>query len=228
MKRIYIGYDNKEPIAFNVCSNSIIQNSHQPISIVPLSLQLLESVYTEYHTDGSNSFTYTRFLVPFQEKFNGWVLYIDGDMVLKDDITKIWDYIDESKAVIVVKHDYETKMNKKYFGSTNENYPRKNWSSVILWNCGHHKNHFLTPEFVQSSTGAFLHRFSWLDDSEIGEIPIEWNWIPDEFGINLKANLLHFTLGIPCIDQFKDSPMAEYWNKEYERTIYYFKGNHET
>ena len=82
----------------------------------------------------------------------------------------VFDLRDETKAVMVVKHDYQTKQNKKYLGNINENYPRKNWSSVILWNCKHDKHKVLTPDFVSSQTGKFLHRFSWLDDDDIGEM----------------------------------------------------------
>jgi hypothetical protein len=105
-------------------------------------------------------------------------------------------------------------MKEKYLGSPNEDYPRKNWSSVILWNCNAIRNRQLDPEFVQKSTGAFLHRFSWIDDSRLGELPPEWNWLPDEYGPNPDAKLLHYTLGTPCFDEFKDTPMNEHWHAE--------------
>jgi len=147
------------------------------------------SGYEEKHTDGSNHFIYSRFLIPHLMNYKGWALFLDGDMILRDDITELWNMRDESKAVMVVKHDYKTRMTEKYLGAKNENYPRKNWSSVILWNCGHEANRGVTPEFVQNSTGAQVHRFTWLDDSLIGELPIVWNWLPDEFGENKHAKL---------------------------------------
>jgi hypothetical protein len=115
---------------------------------------------------------------------------------------------------MVVKHDYKTKMKEKYLGSKNEDYPRKNWSSVILWNCNSFPNRKLTPEFVMQATGAELHRFTWLDDSRIGELPKEWNWLPDEYGTNPDAKLLHYTLGTPCFHEFADTPMSEEWHRE--------------
>ena len=108
----------------------------------------------------------------------------------------------------------------KYLGSKNENYPRKNWSSVILYNCSHPKNRILTPEFVQNATGAQLHRFSWLQDDLIGSLPIEWNWLPDEFGPNDNAKLLHYTLGTPCFHEFANTPMADEWHRERILTEY--------
>jgi hypothetical protein len=111
-------------------------------------------------------------------------------------------------------------MKEKYLGSKNEDYPRKNWSSVILWNCSNHPNRKLTPEFVQHSTGAYLHRFSWLDDERIGELPPEWNWLPDEYGANPDAKLLHYTLGTPCFHEFADTPQADEWHKERLLTDY--------
>lgn len=219
MNHIFIGYDTREPITYHVCSNSIIRTSKHSVSITPLVLSSLQ--YLETHTDGSNQFTYSRFLVPALMNYNGWGLYLDGDMIVKDDITKIWNFIDDSKAVFVVKHSYKSQSAFKYFNAINENYPRKNWSSVILWNCNHKKNKKLTQSFVQQSTGQFLHRFSWLDDDDIGELPIEWNWLPDEFGVNNNAKLLHFTLGTPCFEQYKNSPMASDWHNELKRTTYH-------
>ena len=222
MKNIFIGYDKRETIAYHVCSNSIIRTSTNPIALIPLSLPLIKS-YNETHNDGSNDFTYTRFLVPYLQNFNGWALFIDGDMILLDDITLLWEFIDNSKAVIVVKHHYKTQSSIKYLGTKNEDYPRKNWSSVILWNCSHHKNKILTPEFVQESSGTFLHRFSWLSENDIGELPVEWNWLPDEFGENNNAKLLHYTLGTPCFETHKNSPMSDKWNEEFKNTTFYYK-----
>lgn len=216
---IFIGYDPREAIAYHVCANSIIRHATQPVSIIPLALNLFKD-YTETHTDGSNQFIYSRFLVPHLMNYNGWAIFIDGDMIVRSDITELWNLQQHDKDVIVVKHDYKTKMSSKYLGSKNEDYPRKNWSSVILWNCRSFPNRKLTPEFVQKSTGAELHRFTWLDDSRIGELPIEWNWLPDEFGVNDQAKLLHYTLGAPCFHEFADTPMGEQWHRERILTDY--------
>ena len=214
---IFIGYDSRESIAYHVCSNSIIRQSSAPVSIVPLALSLLKN-YEELHSDGSNQFIYSRFLVPYLQNYDGWAMFIDGDMIVRDDITKLWDLRDENKSVQVVQHNYKTRMKVKYLGAKNEDYPRKNWSSVILWNCGHPRNRILTPEFVQTSTGAHLHRFSWLGDDLIGSLPIEWNWLPDEFGANDDAKLLHWTLGTPCFNEFADANQAEEWHQERKLT----------
>jgi hypothetical protein len=151
--------------------------------------------------------------------YSGWAIYIDGDMVVRTDIARLWSMRDESKAVQVVKHNYKTKLKDKYLGSRNEDYPRKNWSSVILWNCGHPDNRALTPAYVQKATGAQLHRFLWLSDEMIGALPIEWNWLPDELGVNANALLLHWTLGAPCFNEFKNTPMASEWQKELALTV---------
>jgi lipopolysaccharide biosynthesis glycosyltransferase len=217
---IFVGYDPREAIAFHTCVNSIIRYASQPVAIVPVALNLFQD-YEETHTDGSNHFIYTRFLVPHLMSYTGWAIFIDGDMILRDDIVKLWNYRNQEHAdVFVVKHDYKTKMTEKYLGSKNEDYPRKNWSSVILWNCSSWPNRKLTPEFVQNSTGAYLHRFSWLDDDRIGELPKEWNWLPDEYGPNLDAKLLHYTLGTPCFHEFADTPQGNEWHMERMFTEY--------
>lgn len=214
MIKVFIGYDTNEVVSYHVCSNSIIRQSSQPISIIPLALNLLNN-YKETHTDGSNQFVYSRFLVPELMNYTGWAIYIDGDMVLQDDILNLWNMRDESKAVMVVKHNYKTKASTKYLGAKNEDYPRKNWSSVILWNCGHPSNLALSSKTVAQSTGSQLHQFGWLTDDKIGELPVEWNWLSDEFGNNENAKLVHYTLGTPCFKDFKDSPMSNIWHNEF-------------
>jgi len=210
---IFVGYDPREAIAYHTCVNSIIRNSSRPVAIVPVALNLFQD-YAETHTDGSNHFIYTRFLVPYLMEYQGWAIFIDGDMIVRGDIAELWDLKQYTKDAMVVKHDYKTRMKEKYLGSPNEDYPRKNWSSVILWNCNAIRNRQLDPEFVQKSTGAFLHRFSWIDDSRLGELSPEWNWLPDEYGANPNAKLLHYTLGTPCFDEFKHTPMNEHWHAE--------------
>lgn len=216
---IFIGYDPREAVVFHVCSNSIIRHSSKPVQIIPLALNLLQG-YKETHNDGSNAFIYSRFLVPYLMGYTGHAIYIDGDMVVKSDIVELWEERTFFKDVQVVKHDYKTKKPIKYLGSKNEDYPRKNWSSVILWNCESMTNECLTPEFIQKSTGKFLHRFEWINDSKIGELPIEWNWLPDEFGPNNNAKILHYTLGAPCFDEFKDTEMSIDWHNELDKTTF--------
>lgn len=219
MINIFIGYDTRESIAYHVCVQSIIGTSSQPVAITPLVLDHLKD-YQESHKDGSNQFIYSRFLVPHLMNHKGWALFIDGDMVFREDISNLWDLRDDRYAVMCVHHDYTSKATHKYLGATNSNYPRKNWSSVVLWNCSHPSNQHVTPEFVRLANGPTLHRFKWLNDSEIGQLPIEWNWLPDEFGTNHQARLLHWTLGTPCFNEYADAPMANEWHQEFQRATY--------
>lgn len=198
---VFVGYDPREAIAYHTCVNSIIRNASVPVAIMPLALNLFQD-YTETHQDGSNQFIYSRFLVPWLMEYTGHAIFIDGDMILRADIAELWNLRDATKDVQVVKHDYQTRMPVKYLAAKNENYPRKNWSSVILWNCNSFPNRKLTPEFVQSATGAQLHRFTWLSDDRIGELPPEWNWLDIEYDANPSAKLVHYTLGTPCFEEF--------------------------
>ena len=211
---VFVGYDPREAIAYHTCVNSIIRNSSRPVAIVPVALNLFKE-YSETHTDGSNHFIYTRFLVPYLMDYQGWAIFIDGDMIVRGDIAELWDLKQYTKDVMVVKHDYKTRMTEKYLGSPNEDYPRKNWSSVILWNCNALRNRILTPEFVQQSTGAFLHRFSWIADDRLGELPAEWNWLDVEYEYNPLAKLVHYTLGTPCFHEFADQgDFSDEWHRE--------------
>lgn len=216
---IFIGYDPREAVAYHVCANSLIRHASQPVALTPLALDNLRD-YTETHSDGSNQFIYSRFLVPHLMDYQGWAIFMDGDMLLRADIAELWSRRDASKAVLCVQHDYRTKAHSKYLGSKNADYPRKNWSSVVLWNCGHPANRQITPAFVEQASGAQLHRFTWLNDSQIGALPMVWNWLPDEFGPNPEAKLLHWTLGTPSFHEYATAPMAEEWHRERLLTDY--------
>ena len=214
--RLAVGFDQREAVAYHAFCQSVLEKASAPVHFIPLAENTLDD-YKETHTDGSNKFIYSRFLTPHLHGFNGWAIFADGDMICQADIKELWNLRDDSKAVLVVKHDYKTTAHRKYFGNKNEDYPRKNWSSVILWNCGHPANQILTPSFIQSQTGAFLHRFSWLTDDQIGELPKEWNWLAIEYPDNPNAKLIHYTLGTPCLTDYKDSPMADSWHQTFER-----------
>jgi len=215
MINLYVGYDEREAIAYHIFCHSVIKNTSIPVKITPLVLGQLKE-FNETHQDRSNDFVYSRFLTPYLNEFNGWAIFADGDMICQADLKELIAMADPNKALMVVKHDYETKASIKYLGNINENYPRKNWSSVILWNCSHPKHKILTPEFVANQTGKFLHRFSWLDDKDIGELPVEWNWLACEYEKNTDAKLIHYTLGTPCFKDFRDTDMAEIWYDYYE------------
>jgi lipopolysaccharide biosynthesis glycosyltransferase len=215
MINLTVGFDPRESIAYHVFCQSLISRSSQPVAITPLALNNLKG-YHEAHKDGSNAFIYSRFLTPYLMNYQGWCIWADGDMVVLDDIAKLWAMRDDRYAVMVVKHDYKTKAPIKYLGNKNEDYPRKNWSSLILWNCGHPANRALTPSFVETATGAELHRFNWLKDDDIGEITSLWNWLAEEYPPNNLAGLVHYTLGTPCFPEYANCAMSGFWWREYQ------------
>ena len=219
---IVVGFDQKESVAYHTFTQSVIQKSTMPVRFMPLSIDSLTN-YKEVHKDGSNEFIYSRFLVPYLMNFKGWAIYADGDMVCLKDIKKLWDLRDDKFAIQVVKHDYKTKIKTKYWGNKNEDYPRKNWSSLILWNCNHESHKMLTPEFIQKQTGAFLHRFSWIKDEEIGEIEKEWNWLAIEYPEIEDPSVIHYTLGTPCFKEYKETSMSKYWKEAFNRLMYGFE-----
>ena len=215
--KMVVGFDQRESIAYHTFVQSVIDKATIPVSFMPLAINSLKG-YEETHADKSNDFVYSRFLTPHLNNFRGWAIFVDGDMICQTDIKELWSMRDSSKALQVVKHDYKTRSQKKYLGNINENYPKKNWSSLILWNCEHPKHQVLTPEFIASQTGKYLHRFSWLDENEIGEIPKEWNWLAIEYPENYEAKLIHYTLGTPCFEDYKQTEMADIWFKTYKNT----------
>ena len=214
MLKIFVGFDGEvEPVAYHTFCQSVIEKATIPVSFTPLALNTLEN-YIETHDDGSNAFIYSRFLVPYLCDFRGYALYVDGDMLCRDDINNLIDEIDPFAAVSVVQHDYKTKHPIKYCGNKNEDYPKKNWSSLMFWDCGHHKNARLTPEYIMKHEGTHLHRFEWLKNdfiNLIGELPKEWNWLVSEYDYNPDAKLVHFTIGTPCFADYVNCDYADEW-----------------
>ena len=215
---VVVGYDQRESVAYHTFTQSIMEKSSLPVSFIPLAINTLKG-YHETHTDKSNDFIYSRFLTPYLNAFSGWAIFADGDMICQSDIRELWDLRDESKAVLVVKHDYKTKAQKKYLGNSNTDYPKKNWSSLILWNCAHPKHRVLTPDFISNQTGKFLHRFSWLEDEDIGDLPKDWNWLAIEYPENKDAKLIHYTLGTPCFKEYWDCDMSDIWHANQKRVV---------
>ena len=215
---IFVGFDQKEAVAYHTFVQSLIENSTIPLSITPLAENNLDH-YVEKHTDGTNRFTYSRFLVPYLMNFKGWAIFADGDMVCLSDIKILKRYFDPNKAVTVVKHDYKTKYKTKYFGQKNEDYPRKNWSSVIIWNCEHPKNKILTPTLIGDKEGSYLHRFKWLDDKEIGSLPTSWNWLALEYEEKNDLDLIHYTLGTPCFKKYSNKSLSNFWKRSFKNLL---------
>lgn len=209
--RIFVGYDPKEPVAYHVCCESIIRQASQPVSLTPLALGPLAQHYdNRWHKDGSNDFIYSRFLVPWLCDFEGAAIFIDGDMLLRTDIAELWQQRSSDFGVQVVKHHYRTKHPIKYLGYENKDYPCKNWSSVIIWNCAHEAHRCLTPAFVGKVAGPYLHRFEWLREDKIGELSPDWNHLAMEWE-NSQAKLVHYTIGIPAFKEYAFQEHAGEW-----------------
>lgn len=207
-----MGYDSREAAAYHVCCQSIIEHCSDPTA-------LEFTPVTGPMRDGSNSFIYARFLVPYLCGFRGKALFIDGDMIVRSDIAELLALDTSYVGCRVVKHDYKTKHPVKYLGAANEDYPRKNWSSVILWNCGYFPNKRLTPEFVADKPGSYLHRFQWLKDEAIGELPQAWNRLVLEQPIQPDDKLLHYTIGTPCFAEYADCDGADEWHATQQRAM---------
>ncbi len=219
MINVFIGYDPREAVAFSVLAHSIHMRSSQPVSISPLMLSQLKGVYTrERHPLQSTDFSFTRFLTPYLSGYNGWSVFMDCDMLVLDDIAKLWSLRDERYAVQVVKHNHVPKEDIKFLGAKQTKYEKKNWSSVILFNNA--KCRALTPAYVNTATGLELHQFKWLgNDDLIGEIPHRWNHLVGYDVPTPEASLVHYTIGGPYFEEYQDCEYAEEWRQELQQIL---------
>lgn len=209
--RVFIGYDARESVAFYVLSHSIEERASVPVAITPLRLDQLKGVFDRPRSPvQSTDFAFSRFLTPYLAGYEGWALFMDCDMLLRADIAELWALREERYAVMVVKHDYVPKDEVKFLGQTQTRYPKKNWSSVMLFNCARCKA--LTPEYVTGASGLELHQFKWLaDEAQIGPLPRRWNHLVGEYGYDPHAANVHFTVGGPYFQQYARCDYAAEW-----------------
>ncbi|RZC84767.1 hypothetical protein C5167_047551 [Papaver somniferum] len=229
--KIFVGYDTREDLAYEVCKRSILKRASIPVEVIPIKQSDLRSdglYWRERGATESTEFSFSRFLTPYLANYQGWAMFVDCDVLYTADIKELTELIDDRYALMCVQHDYTPKESSKMDGAAQTVYPRKNWSSMVLYNCGHPKNKILTPELVNTQTGAFLHRFTWLEDNEIGSLPFIWNFLVghnevDENDPSTQPKAIHYTTGGPWFETCKNCEFADLWLTEME--AYYKETN---
>jgi lipopolysaccharide biosynthesis glycosyltransferase len=214
MIRVFIGYDPREAVAYSVLAYSIQARASQPVSIAPLMLSQLRGVITrERHPLQSTDFSFSRFLTPYLSGYSGWSVFMDCDMLMLADIAELWKLRDDRRAVLVVKHYHVPRESVKFLGEPQSRYEKKNWSSVMLFNNASCRA--LTPEYVSRASGLELHQFKWLASEDlIGELPDRWNHLVGYNRPRRDAALVHYTLGGPYFDDYRDCEYAKEWFAE--------------
>ena len=214
---IYIGYDPRESAAFYTLAHSISRRSSVPVSIAPLMQSQLKRLYWRPRgPTESTEFSMTRFLVPALSEYRGWSIFMDCDMLCRVDIAELAREIERQrdKAVLVCKHDYVPKTQRKFLDQVQTKYPRKNWSSLMVFN--NERCRSLGVDYVNSASGLELHRFAWTEDQAIGELPLEWNWLVGEYAYNPAAKIVHYTIGGPYFPEYRDCEYADEWFAEHD------------
>jgi hypothetical protein len=225
---IWIGFDPREADAFAVARNSIYRHLLLPVPVYGLVLSELREMglYTRAMSrkDGrlwddisdapmSTEFACSRFLVP-RMAGSGWALFLDADMLVRTDLWPLFQSADPKFAVMVVKHNHQPPEGVKMDGQLQTRYARKNWSSVMLFNCDHPANQRLTVELINTLPGRDLHRFFWLNDDEIGELPPEYNYLVGHTENVEEPKIVHFTDGTPSMPGYEDCAYADEWRRE--------------
>lgn len=221
MLQVFIGYDPNETVAYHTLAHSILRRASIPVSVAPLMQSQLKGVYTRPRgPTESTEFSLTRFLVPHLSGYRGWSLFMDCDMLCLADLAELAANIERSadKAVLVCKHDYVPKTERKFLDQVQTKYPRKNWSSLMLFN--NERCRALTPDYVNSASGLELHRFAWTEDARIGDLPLEWNWLVGEYAHNAVAKIVHYTLGGPYFDDYRNCDYAAEWFAERQAMLH--------
>lgn len=215
MINVFIGYDSREAIAFEVLAWSIRRRSSLPVSITAIRLDQLPGFNRPRDPLQSTEFSFSRFLVPWLCDYQGWGIFMDCDMLCMDDIAKLWNQRKPAYAVQLVKHDHKPLEETKFLGQIQTQYPKKNWSSLMLFNneeCRH-----LTLDYVNNAGGLDLHQFKWLADDElIGKLPPRWNHLVDYDAPIDNPAMLHYTQGGPWFSEYRDCGYSAVWHIENE------------
>lgn len=215
--KVYVGYDSREDIAWQVCRNSILRHASRNLEVYPLKLNPLKElgIYKRDRDNASTEFSISRFLTPWLSAHNGWSIFVDCDFLFTGDIFSLFDEIHEGKGIYVVKHEYTPAHSIKMDGQKQSVYPRKNWSSFILFDCSNSDVVNLTPNVVNSASPAYLHRFQWIDDSLIGDLDRKWNFLVGEYlppdGTPIG---IHYTNGGPWFEEWQNVDFADLWVSE--------------
>lgn len=244
----FIGFDSRETVASHVAAHSINRRSTSPTNIKFLKHRelrasghfmrpwLMESTTGNYvdmldNRPFSTEFSHTRFLIPALMQYKGWALFMDADMIFMSDIAKLFALRNDDYAVMCVKHlHYPAENSLKMDARLQYRYHRKNWSSFVLWNCGHEANKALTSEKVNCMKGSDLHAFAWLSDNQIGALPFSYNYISGVspkgvLPVNNRPDVIHYTEGGPWLDECQNVPFALHWLEEYDDWQSHGNGN---
>lgn len=212
--KVYVGHDSREDIAWQVCRHSILR--HAPdVEVYPLKQEPLRELglYTRPADNGAaTEFSLTRFLTPYLAAYDGWSVFVDCDFLFTADIRRVVDLAPRHAAICVVKHDYTPAHAVKMDGHKQTAYPRKNWSSFILFNGAHPAVRALTPAVVNNQSPAYLHRFAWAADELICELPVSWNFLVGEYDKPSETPAaIHYTNGGPWFPEWQDVDYGDLW-----------------
>jgi hypothetical protein len=236
---IYIGFDARESAAFAVCRHSIARRCTYPIPVYGLILEDVrrEGLYqrqtenrgsqlwdTISDAPMSTEFAVSRFLTPMLARRSmregeraGWALFMDCDILVRDNIGRLFEQADERYAVMFVKHVHEPPPGLKMDDQIQTRYARKNWSSVMMFNVDHSANRALTVDHINGVPGRDLHRFDWIaDDNLIGALDVKWNWLAGHSDPAIDPACVHFTDGLPFMPGYENVPYADEWRRELE------------
>lgn len=217
--KVFVGYDAREDVAWQVCRHSLLRHANGGVSVIPLRQNVLRElgIYTRpLDVGASTEFSLTRFLTPWLAAQPGWVVFCDCDFLFTNDVRQVFDGLDPSKALYCVQHDYRPALEVKMDGKRQTVYPRKNWSSFMVFNCDHADVRALTPQVVNSATPAYLHRFDWIQDSgDIGALALDWNFLDGEYRKpHYIPRAIHYTNGGPWFDGCQDCDFGDLWLQE--------------
>lgn len=214
--RVFIGYDPREAVAGAVLAHSINARATCPIAVTPVNFRHFGAFYSRPRGPvDSTEFSISRFLTPHLSGYEGVSLYMDCDMLCLTDVAELRDRALAEPgdwAAMVAKHDYVPRTARKMDDREQTTYPRKNWSSLVLFNNAACRA--LSPEYVAAASGLELHRFLWTADDRVRDLPLEYNWLVGEYEPNPRAKILHYTLGGPWFPAYTDCDHAKDWLAE--------------
>lgn len=222
--RIFVGADDSQMVAAHVLEYSIRKHTQHPVQFFCMRNMPVPPPKHPKNRPGTG-FSFNRFLIPQLAGYRGKALYIDADMLVFDDIAKLWNTPLEGRSVLCsTQHEIPRGWEG---GANNDHGAGRYWTpgrqmSVMLMDCEKLDWDITTIiaglDRDEYSYKQLMAEFCILDEDQIADtIPNEWNCL--EWYEEGRSQLVHFTV-VPTQPWKNDrSPIAPLWEDAYREAV---------
>jgi hypothetical protein len=179
--RIFVGTDRTQTLAVRVLEYSVKKFASMSVDLIPM-IDMPVPMPKDPNNRPRTGFSFSRFLIPSLCDYMGRAIYLDADMLVLNDIAKLWDIPMDGADILCAEQPSKGERIRQY--------------SVMLLNCSGLP--WQIDEIVKGldiglyNYGQLMHEFCLVSSDKISTaIPYEWNSL--EFYKPGKTCLIHYT-----------------------------------